>query len=158
MNRASKIDRYPIPKIDDLVASLAGGQKFTKLNMSQAYLQLVLSEESKQCVVTNTHKGLFRYNRLPFDIVSAPGIFQRVMESLLNDIPGVLVYLDDILITGPTDADHLKSLQETLVHLEKPGLWLHRQKCSFMAPSVAYLGYQIDKEGLHPLENKVQAV
>ena len=45
---------------------------------------------------------------------SSPGIFQRVMESLLSDIPRVLVYLHDILITGPTDADHLKSLQETI--------------------------------------------
>lgn len=43
VNRASKIDHYPIPKVDDLVASLVGGQKFTKLDMSQAYLQLVLS-------------------------------------------------------------------------------------------------------------------
>ena len=55
------------------------------------------------------HKGLFRYNRLPFGITSTPGIFQGVMEGLLSDIPGVLVYLDDILITGSTDTDHLKS-------------------------------------------------
>ena len=75
VNTASKLDRYPIPKIDDLVATLAGGERFTKLDMSQAYLQLVLSEDSKQYVVINTHKGLFRYNRFPFGIASAPGIF-----------------------------------------------------------------------------------
>ena len=80
------------------------------------------------------------------------------MESLLCDIPGVLVYLDDILITGPTDADHLKSLQEALSRLEKVGLRLQKQKCSFMASSVSYLGYQIDKEGLHPLESKLEAI
>ena len=80
------------------------------------------------------------------------------MESLLCDIPGVLVYLDDILITGPTDADHLKSLQEALSRLEKVGLRLQKQKCSFMASSVLYLGYQIDKEGLHPLESKLEAI
>ena len=99
-NSASKLDQYPILKIDDLVTTLAWGEKFTKLDMSQAYLQLTLSEDSKQYVVINTHKGLFRYNRLPWGIASAPGIFQRVMEGLLSDIPGVLVYLDDILITG----------------------------------------------------------
>ena len=136
VNSASKLDQYPIPKIDDLVATLAGGEK---LDMSQAYLQLTLSKDSKQYVVINMHKGLFRYNRLPFGIASAPGIFQRVMEGLLSDIPGVLVYLDDILITVFTDTDHLKSLQETLSRLEKAGLRLQKQKCSFMVSSVSYL-------------------
>ena len=118
----------------------------------------MLSEDSKQYVVINTQKGLFRYNRFPFGIAFAPGIFQRVMESLLSDIPRVLVYLDDILITGPTDADHLKSLQEALSCLEKAGLRLQKQKCSFMVSLVSYLGYQIDKKGLHPLPSKLEAI
>ena len=84
MNSASKLDKYPIPKIEDLFATLAGGETYTKLDMSQAYQQLLLDEESKQYVVINTHKGLFRYNRLPFGISSAPGIFQRVMKNLLR--------------------------------------------------------------------------
>lgn len=75
VNAASKLDRYPIPKIEDLFAKLAGGKYFSKLDMSQAYQQVPLDEESKQYVVINTHKGLFRYNRLPFGIASAPGIF-----------------------------------------------------------------------------------
>ena len=158
VNSVSKVDRYPIPKIDDLVATLSGGQKFTKLDMSQAYMQIMLSEDSKQYVIINTHRGLFRYNRLPFGIASAPGIFQRVMESILKDIPGVVVYLDDILITGHTDADHLRSLQETLSRLERAGLRLRKEKCSFMGSSVTYLGYRIDKEGLHPLADKVKAL
>ena len=64
-------------------------------------------------VVINTQKGLSWYNRLIFGIASAPGIFQRVMESLLSDMPRVLAYLDNILITELKDADHLKPLQET---------------------------------------------
>ena len=126
--------------------------------MSQAYLQLTLSEDSKQYVVINTHKGLFRYYRLPFGIASVPGIFQRVMEGLLSDIPGVLVYLDDILITGSTYTDHLKSLQKPLSRLEKAGLSSQKQKCSFMVSSVSNLGYRIDKEGLHPLASKLDAI
>jgi len=58
VSSVSKVDRNPIPKIDDLVATLSGGQKFTKLDMSQAYMQIMLSEDSKQYVI-NTHKGLF---------------------------------------------------------------------------------------------------
>ena len=101
----------PIPKVEDLFASLRKEKYFTKLDLSQAYQQLPLEDESKQFVVINTHKGLFRYTRLPFGISSAPGIFQRVIESLLQGIEGVVVYLDDILIIGSTEAEHLKVLE-----------------------------------------------
>ena len=112
VNKASKLDRYPIPKIEDLFATLAQGKAFTKLDMSQAYQQLLLDEDSKKYVVINTHKGLFCYNRLPFGISSAPGIFQRVMECLLQGIPGVTIYLDDILITGSSTEEHLHTLDK----------------------------------------------
>ena len=84
VNRAAKLDWYPIPKIEDLFTRVAGGQLFTQLDMSQTYQQLLLCEDSKQYVVINTHRGLFRYNRLPYGISSAPGIFQKTMESLLQ--------------------------------------------------------------------------
>ena len=95
----SKLDRYPIAKVEDLFARLSKGKLFSKLDLSQAYQQLTLDENSKKYVVINTHRGLFRYMRLPFGIASVPGIFQRVIESLLQGINGVVVYLDDILIS-----------------------------------------------------------
>ena len=100
INRVAKLDRYPIPKISDLFSNLSGGRYFTKLDPSQAYLQVCLDEQSKSHVVVNTHKGLFWYNRLPYGISSAPAIFQRIMESLLKGIPRVVSNLDDILISG----------------------------------------------------------
>ena len=137
---------------------LEGGKTFTKLDLSQAYQQLKLDTESRKYVVINTHKGLFRYTHLPFGISSAPGIFQKAMESLLQGIAHVIVYIDDILITGETESDHMQSLEEVLKRLVKAGLRVKKHKCKFMAPSVAYLGYVIDAEGLHPLPDKVQAV
>ena len=110
----SKLDCYPIPRVEDLFATLSKGMYFTKLDLSQAYLQLPLDEQSKKYVVINTHKGLFRYTRLPYGIASAPGIFQRVMENLLQGLSGVTVYLDDILITRSTEAEHLATLEEVL--------------------------------------------
>ena len=83
INKVSKLDNYPIPKTEDLFATLNGGQQFTKLDMSQAYQQLMLDEESKVYTTINTHKGLFRYTRLPFGVSSAPGIYQQVMDNLL---------------------------------------------------------------------------
>ena len=100
----------------------SGGKFFTKLDMSHAYQQIELDNTSKQYVVINTHKGIFRYNRLPLGVSSAPAIFQRVMESLLQGIPVAGVYLDDILVSGKTEKAHLKVLEQVLDHLEEAGL------------------------------------
>ena len=158
VNPVAQLDKYPIPRIEDLFSKLAGGQAFTKLDLSQAYLQLPLEDDSKQYVVINTHKGLFRYNRLPYGISSAPGIFQRYMERVLQGIPNVIVYLDDILVTGKTESEHLNTLSQVLARLEKAGLRAHKSKCKFMAKSVVFLGHMIDKHGVHPVKEKVQAI
>ena len=68
-----------------------------------------MDEESRKYVSINTHKGLFQFTRLPFCVSSAPGIFQQTMEALLQDIPAVMVYIDDILITGKSDEEHLET-------------------------------------------------
>ena len=158
VNPVSKLDRYPIPKVEDLFTTLANGKSFTTIDLSHAYQQLPLDESSKQYVVVNTLKGLFRYTRLPFGISSAPGIFQRVIESILQGIPGVVAYLDDILVTGSTDQEHLAALEEVLRRLESAGLRVRKEKCHFMAPSVSYLGHKIGADGIHPLPKKVEAI
>ena len=79
------------------------------------------------------------------------------MEGLLQGIRGIVVCFDDILITGSTE-EHLKALEVVLSHLEKAGLRVKRRKCKFMRTSVDYLGYRIDAAGLHPLEDKVEAI
>ena len=91
VNQVSKLDNYAIPKTEDLLATLGSGNQFTKLDMSQAYQQLDLEEGSKMFTTINTHKGLYQYNRLPFGVSSAPGIFQHTMENLLQGIPQVVV-------------------------------------------------------------------
>ena len=76
VNKVAKLDTYPLPKIDDLFSQLADGKHFSKLDLAHAYLQIALDDESKQYMVINTHKGLYRYNRLPFGTHSASAIFQ----------------------------------------------------------------------------------
>ena len=82
--------------------------------MSQAYQQSLLHGEAKQYTTINTHKGLFQYNRLPYRISSAPGIFQRNMENLLRNIPYVIVRVDDIQVSGACEEDHLNNVEEVL--------------------------------------------
>ena len=72
VDRAAKVDSYPIPKTEDLFASLSQGKKFTKLNLAHVYQQILLDEDSKKYVAINTHKGLYQYSRLPFGVSSAP--------------------------------------------------------------------------------------
>ena len=90
-NRATLTESYPLPLVDELMTDLAGGKYFTKLDLSQAYLQLPLDHESSELLTINTHKGLFKYNRLPFGVSSAPAIFQHSMETLLRGLNGVSV-------------------------------------------------------------------
>ena len=150
------MEHYPLPKVDDSFSTLAGGALFTKLDMSQAYLQLTSDDQTKELLTINTHKGLFAYNRLPFGVLSAPEIFQHTMESLLSGIPNVLVYLDDTLFTGPTQEQHVNNLHEVLGHFCQAGLRLKKQKCQFLVKSVDYLGYTVDQQGIHP--SKVETV
>ena len=79
VNPQLKIDQYPLPRIDDIFASLAGGQRFSKIDLRQAYHQLELDDNSKSYLTINTHKGLYRYNRLVFGIAASPSIWQRTM-------------------------------------------------------------------------------
>ena len=158
VNPVAKLDHYPIPKVDDLFATLANGAVVSKLDLSHVYQQLPLTDDSKKFVVINTHKGLFRFTRLPFGISSAPAIFQRVMESILQGIPKVIVYLDDILVAGDSAEEHLRLLDKVLVWLQKAGLWAWKNKCQFMVSEVLYLGHRIDKDRLHPLDDKVKAI
>ena len=90
INKALAVDQYPLPKPEDLFATLANGKKFTKLDLSQAYQQLLLDEASSLYVTINTHQGLYQYTLLPFGISSAPAMFQRLMDTVLQGIPGVI--------------------------------------------------------------------
>ena len=158
VNKVSKPDSYPIPRIEDLYAKLSGGKVFSVLDLSMAYQQIVVSEESKSYLTINTTKGLFAFNRLPAGISAAPGIFQRLMDALFAKISGVCVYLDDILVSGKDEKDHEKNLDLVFTVLSDAGLKLKREKCLLAQDSVTYLGHIIDSRGLRPVKKKVEAI
>ena len=158
VNKAAKCDNYPIPKTEDLFASLGGGEKFTKLDLSQAYLQLQLDDESQEYLTLNTHRGLYRPTRLQFGVHSATGIFQRKMDQKLGHLPSVTVRIDDILISGKNDAEHLQNLRKVLEIIGENNLRLKKSKCVFFAEEVTYLGFKINKKGITPLSDRIDSL
>ena len=158
VNRVLIEESYPLPTPEDLFSTLSGGVVFTKLDLSHAYNQLLLSEDSKEYLTINTHRGLFVCNRLAFGVSSAVAIFQREMETLLRGFNGVAVYLDDILVTGSSVEEHDRNLHAVLSKLNDVGLRLKRDKCVYGVPSVTYLGYHVSAAGLQPLDDRVRAI
>lgn len=158
INRFSKLDRYPLPKADDLLASLGGGSSFTKLDLTSAYAQMELDDDSKRYTCINTHKGLFVYNRCPFGVRSAAPVFQRYMENLLKSIPHTVVFQDDVLVTGKTDDEHLRHLEEVLRRFESVGLRVKESKCKFMVPVVQFLGRKVTADGILPTDSMTEAI
>ena len=128
LNRHLEVDRYPLPKPNELFASPAGSQKFSKVDLTQTYLQMELDEESKKLTTLNTHQGLYRFNRLPFGISSAPALFQRAMDTILQGLPHVQCYIDDIIVTGVDDKEHLQNLKE---RLQDHNIRVKLSKCAF---------------------------
>ena len=158
INPQMLVDQYPIPSIDELLTRLNNGEKFTKLDLSDAYLQVELDQESKELVVINTPMGLYRYNRMPFGIANAPAIFQKIIDQVIAGIPNCIAYLDDILITGANEDEHFNTIEKILSRLREFGLKCNMDKCSFFQDQVTYLGYMINKSGKQPDSNRVETI
>ena len=119
---------------------------------------MVLDDESCPYVTVNTQKGLYRYLCLPFGVSSAPAVFQKAMDTILQGLPQVICYLDDILATGSTPQEHLQNLAVVLERLSQHGIRLKEKKCSFMQDNVDYLGHHIDAQGIRTSPSKVEAI
>ena len=142
VNRHLNVPSYPIPLPEDVFHKLRGGQKYTKLDLKNAYQQLTLDEESQKFVTINTHRGLYCYTQLPFSIASLPAVFQRTMEVILQGLDQVACIQDDILLTGKDDAEHLSNLARVLTRLQEYGLRLKLSKCKFMQRTVTIYGLE----------------
>ena len=100
VNQMLDTAQHPLRKPKDLFATLAGNRLFSKLDLPKDCLQLLLDDTSLPYVMVNPHQGLYTYTHLPFRVVIAPVIFQRIMDAVLQDITGVLFNIDDILVRG----------------------------------------------------------
>ena len=85
-------------------------------------------------------------------------MFLKIMDTILQGMPNVICYIDDILITGEDDAMHLDNLAKVLAQLEEQGIWIKWEKCDFLQDSVEYLGHVISSEGIRMIPTKVKAI
>ena len=127
------------------------------MDKSQAYQQIVVDEQSRIFLTINTHLGLYQYKWLPFGISAAPAIFQSVMDKVLQGLE-VGCFLDDLVVTGKDDDEHLYNLKRVLERLSECGFRLEKSKCRFILPSIMYLGVKVDSQGLHMEEDATRAI
>ncbi|WVZ84215.1 LOW QUALITY PROTEIN: hypothetical protein U9M48_031269 [Paspalum notatum var. saurae] len=135
LNAKTIKDKYPIPVVEELLDELRGARYFTKLDLRSGYHQVLMHPGDTHKTAFRTHQGLFEFLVMPFGLTNAPATFQALMNTVLQ-----------------------KFLRRFVLTLSDHCLFFKQSKCSFAAPSVAYLGHVISAQGITMDSNKVKAV
>ena len=152
LNAKTIPDAQPIPKIQHLLDTLAGQRWFTTLDMSKAYHQGYIHEDSRHMTAFSTPWALYEWMRIPFGLRNAPPAFQRFMNQMLGNLKGTICepYLDDVLIYGKSFEEHVENLRKVLQRLKQNGVKLRADKCVFGRKEVRYLGRLVSEKGYRP--------
>ena len=158
VNQAIHTDQHPIPTLDSVASILAKGKRFTKVDLKSAYQQLILDDASQELVTINTHKGLYRYKRLPFGVSASAAIWQRFIDQVTMGLSMTCPIMDDVLVSGETDEEHHHNIVKLFDRFRQYGLRVKPIKCSFMQETVTYMGREMSEDGMRPTEEQVKAI
>lgn len=161
LNSVTKKDAYPLPYVSSILDRLRDARYLSSIDIKSAYWHIPMKESSRELTAfTIPGRGLYQFKRMPFGLTNAPATFQRLIDRVLGaDLePHVFVYLDDIIILSADFETHLVILEKVLERLRQAGFVLSMDKCHFCRPQLKYLGYIIDKKGLHVDPEKVKAI
>ncbi|KAK9687873.1 Reverse transcriptase (RNA-dependent DNA polymerase) [Popillia japonica] len=161
LNKVTKRDAYPLPYISSILDRLRDARYLSSLDVKSAYWQIPVAEDSRPLTAfTVPGRGLFQFKRLPFGLHTAPATWQRLIDRVLGvDLePYCFKYLDDIIITTQTFEQHIEVLSKVFKRIRSAGLTLGRDKCKFCRSELGYLGYVVDRNGLHVDPGKVEAI
>lgn len=147
-----------IPTTTEIFSKVSGSKYFTTLDANQSFHQIPLTETSSMLTSFLTPYGKFRYKRLPMGICNAPEIFHQRMADAVEDLQGVEVYIDDVLIHAATREEHDIRLRKVLDRFKQVGLTLNPAKVVFAKQSVGYLGHELSGKGIAPCHSKVEAI
>lgn len=160
LNKITVKDRYPIPRVDDLIEQLHGAKYFTKIDLRSGYFQVRIDPNDIEKTAFVTRYGQYEFLVLPFGLTAAPSTFVAIMNDVFKEYTDqfVVVYLDDILIYSKTAEEHLNHVQLVLDKLRINKLYAKEKKCEFMKRSVKFVGFIVSERGLEVDNVKVQAV
>ena len=160
LNKQTIKNKFPLPRIDDLLDVLHGKKVFSSLDLQSGYWQIALRPEDMRKTAFNTHFGHFEYKVMCFGLANAPATFQSLMNDIFKDYINkfVVVYLDDILIFSDSPEQHLHHLKLVLQRLREHKLYAQLPKCDFGLSELKFLGHIIGASGVSPDPAKVQVV
>ena len=158
LNEAIQREHYPMQTIEEVTTRMPEVTYFSVLDASSRYWQISLDQESAKLCTFNSPFGRYMFKRLPFGLSSVQEIFQTVMTEMFEDIEGVEVVVDDILVWGTNEAEHDSRPIKVLDRARLRNLKLNKTKCQFKKQEIAYLGHVLTKDGLKPDPKKTQAI
>ena len=160
INAITVKNKYPIPRIDEILDRLHNANYFSKLDLKSGYHQVLLDEKDREKTAFNTRYGQFQFKVLPFDLTNAPPSFMALMNSLFREFLDnfVLIYLDDILIFSKTKEEHLIHVEKVLKILEKNTFFLNQEKCEFLLKEIEFLGHMISQNQVKPSPGKMECI
>ena len=146
LNRVIETKHYPIPSVEECLNTVVGGSKFTVLDIKKAYNNLLIRSNDRKFTTINTPFGLFEWKRLPYGISNSGPIFQENIDHTLQGIPMTTCRVDDILISGKTDKEHLYNLNYVIMVLEYQGYRCNWEESQIFRDRVVYLGHEVSQE------------
>src|SRR3954463_10980536 len=160
LNKVTMKNRYPLPRIDDLMDQLVGACVFSKIDLRSGYHQIRVKTDDIQKTAFRTRYGHYEYTVMPFGVTNAPGVFMEYMNRIFHPFLDqfVVVFIDDILIYSKNEEEHADHLRVVLELLKEKKLYAKLSKCEFWLNEVSFLGHVISKDGIAVDPTKVEAV
>lgn len=158
VNRALKREHFQLSRREEIENELARAKYFSRRGANSGFHQITLDEQTSEICTFSSPFGRYRYLRLPFGIASAPEVFQSTMSQIFEDLPGVRVYIDDVLVWGDTREEHDKSLRQALATAQAEGLTVNSNKCTFGQKEINFLGDRISSNGIDPNPDLIRCV
>jgi hypothetical protein len=160
LNKVTIPDKFPLPRIHDLLDRLGGNSFFSCWDLASGFYQIPVAEEDRAKTAFSTPEGLWEWLRMPMGLTNSPATFQRAMNMALSGLNWscCLCYVDDVILFSKTFEEHLETTREVLCRLQTFGLSLKLKKCTFFQKEVDYLGHVVNALGRRPHPKNLSAV